>query len=82
MKSPSVQSLVPLTAIALGATALAAQPGQAAEYGYDVDYYDNYETWNYGRTRLRVPSLDHAYRRGAPSYHYAYYAIARPEYLL
>lgn len=82
MKSPSVQSLLPITAIALGATALTASAGHAAEYGYEADHYDNYENWNYGSTRLRVPSLDHAYRRGAPSYHYAYYSIARPEYLL
>lgn len=81
MKPPSIHPLLPSTAIALGATALVAQPSQAADYGY-YDSYQNYDDWSYGDTRLQVPSLDRAYRRGAPTYHYAYYSIARPEYLL
>ena len=79
MKSLSIITLLPSTAIAVGVTALVAQPGQASEYSYD-NY--NYEDWSYSANRMYVPSLERAYRSDAPAYHYAYYSIARPEYLL
>lgn len=79
MKSPSITALLPSAAIAAGVTALVAQPAQALDYSY-ANY--NYEDWSYTANRAYVPSLEKAYRSDAPAYHYAYYSIARPEYLL
>jgi hypothetical protein len=42
----------------------------------------NYDSWTYTANQVAVPALDRAYRPNTPAYHYAYYAIARPEYLL
>lgn len=92
MKLSPLTSVLPATAIAVGVSAIASQPSQAADYTYDYDArydravsYDTtprYHDWNYSGNRVRVPALDRAYRRDAPAYHYAYYSIARPEYLL
>ncbi|MDX2242312.1 MAG: hypothetical protein NW224_16630 [Leptolyngbyaceae cyanobacterium bins.302] len=80
MKLPSLTSLFPATAIAIGVSAIASQPSQAADYSYET--YSNYDDWSYSADRIQLPDLDRAYRRDAPAYHYAYYSIARPEYLL
>lgn len=77
---PSLITVFPAGTIALGVTALLVAPSQAADSGSES--YPEYDTWSYSDTRLYLPDLDHAYRQGAPAYHYAYYAIARPEYLL
>ena len=92
MKLSPLTSVLPATAIAVGVSAIASQPSHAADYNYDyttrydraVSYDTNtrYHDWNYSGNRVRVPALDRAYRRDAPAYHYAYYSIARPEYLL
>ena len=94
MKLSPLTSVLPATAIAVGVSAIASQPSHAADYDYDYNYesrydravsYDTntrYHDWNYSGDRVRVPDLDRAYRRDAPAYHYAYYSIARPEYLL
>jgi len=37
---------------------------------------------SYSQYRMQVPERDLAYRARVPAYHYAYYSIARPEYLL
>jgi len=79
MKRLSLTPILPATAIAVGFSAIASQPSQAADYRYEVS--DNYYNAAYA-DRLALPNLDRAYRRDAPAYHYAYYAIARPEYLL
>lgn len=59
---------------------MVCEPSQAADYSYAP--YPNTDDWAYSNTRIQLPDLDRAYRRDAPAYHYAYYAIARPEYLL
>ncbi|MDX2229867.1 MAG: hypothetical protein NW220_09530 [Leptolyngbyaceae cyanobacterium bins.349] len=80
MKFQSFTTLFPATAIAVGVSAIASQPSYAADYTYEP--YSNYDDWSYSDARIQLPDLDRAYRRDAPAYHYAYYAIARPEYLL
>ncbi|EKQ70887.1 hypothetical protein OsccyDRAFT_1195 [Leptolyngbyaceae cyanobacterium JSC-12] len=80
MKSLSFNSLSPSAAIAVGITAIVSQPSYASDYSYES--YLAYEGWSYSDTRIQIPALDRAYRRDAPAYHYAYYSIARPEYLL
>lgn len=80
MKTPSFTPLLPATTIAVGVSAIVCAPSQAADYSYAP--YPSYDDWSYSDTRLHIPDLDRAYRRDAPAYHYAYYSIARPEYLL
>ncbi|PZV10214.1 MAG: hypothetical protein DCF22_17275 [Leptolyngbya sp.] len=86
MKPESISPIFSATAIALGVTAVFCQPSQAANY--DADYDDgsswsySYDDTSYSDRRLQLPDLDRAYRSDAPTYHYAYYSIARPEYLL
>ncbi|NJP08667.1 MAG: hypothetical protein HC866_03640 [Leptolyngbyaceae cyanobacterium RU_5_1] len=77
MKPLSLKTIIPATAIAVGATAIASQPSHA--YGHD---YSNFRDCSYRHTRIQIPSLERAYRRSAPSYHYVYYYIARPKYLI
>jgi hypothetical protein len=86
MKPPSVKVILPATAIALGVTAILGQSSYAAEglnesYVVDESYVPDIEQ-GYGDTRVQIPDLDAAYQRSAPVSHYAYYSIARPEYLL
>lgn len=80
MKALPLPALLPATTIAVGVSAIVGAPSQAADYGYEP--YPSYDSWSYSDGRLQLPDLDHAYRQDAPAYHYAYYAIARPEYLL
>ncbi|MBF2028230.1 MAG: hypothetical protein IGS48_15935 [Oscillatoriales cyanobacterium C42_A2020_001] len=80
MKSPSSSYLLPSAVIAVGITAIVSQPSYASDYSYES--YSNYDDWSYSDARVQLPALDRAYRSDAPAYHYAYYAIARPEYLL
>jgi hypothetical protein len=80
MKPESISPVFSATAIALGVTAIFSQPSQAADY--DASWSYNYDDTSYSDRRLQLPDLDRAYRDSAPAYHYAYYAIARPEYLL
>lgn len=80
MPTPSLSTFLPATPIAVAVVAIAGAPSPAADYRY-VPYPET-DAWAYSETRLQLPDLDHAYRRDAPAYHYAYYAIARPEYLL
>ncbi|MEX0267914.1 hypothetical protein AB3R30_02110 [Leptolyngbyaceae cyanobacterium UHCC 1019] len=86
MKPESISPIFSATAIALGVTAVFSQPSQAANYDADYDYGSswsyNYDDSSYSDRRLQLPDLDRAYRSDAPTYHYAYYSIARPEYLL
>lgn len=81
MKLPSLNSTLSAAAIAAGISALASQPGHAADYHYE-SYPTDSDDWAYTTDRLQLPDLERAYRQDAPAYHYAYYAIARPEYLL
>jgi len=80
MKASPLTTLLPATTIAVGVCAIASSPSQAADYSYAP--YPSYDDWSYSDTRIQLPDLDRAYRRDAPAYHYAYYSIARPEYLL
>ncbi len=84
MKLSVLTHLVPATAIAVGVSAVASQASYAADYSYEnySNNYANYDDWTYSANRVQLPDLERAYRRDAPAYHYAYYAIARPEYLL
>ena len=86
MKPESISPIFSATAIALGVTAMLSQPSQAADYDADYDYGSSwsysYDDTSYSDRRLQLPDLDRAYRSNAPTYHYAYYSIARPEYLL
>lgn len=83
MKSFPLTTVLPATAIALGATAAASQPAQAYESYYRYHSYSefDYDTQTYGRYQVDVPALRNA-QPSAPGYHYAYYHVARPEYLL
>jgi hypothetical protein len=80
MKLISAKTVIPATAIALGTTAVIGQPSQAYEVTvYPVDDVPTYEapidySSVYPRNQTR--------RQTAPGYHYAYYDIARPEYIL
>lgn len=80
MQNLSLSTFLAAPPIAVTIVAIAGAPSQAADYRY-VPYPDT-DDWAYSETRLQLPDLDRAYRRDAPAYHYAYYAIARPEYLL
>jgi hypothetical protein len=80
MKASSFTPLFPATTIAAGISAIVCTPSQAADYSYVPS--PNPDDWAYTDTRIQLPDLDRAYRPDAPAYHYAYYAIARPEYLL
>lgn len=85
MKPESISPIFSATAIALGVTAIFSQPSQAANYDADYDgssWSYSYDDSSYSDRRLQLPDLDRAYRSDAPTYHYAYYSIARPEYLL
>lgn len=79
MKSLPVTTVLP--AIALGTVAFASQPAQA--YGTELsDYSASDEFMTYGDQRVDVPALRRFSYDRSPSYHYAYYYLARPEYLL
>ncbi len=82
MKPESISPIFSATAIALGVTAVFSQPSQAADYDYGSSWSYHYDDTSYSDRRLQLPDLDRAYRSDAPTYHYAYYSIARPEYLL
>ncbi len=82
MKLLSPQTVIPATAIALGATVLMSEPGAAAEdyYVYPID-----DTTSYNNSVVDYPYLSHRNWGGyqdSPGYHYAYYHVARPEYIL
>lgn len=81
MKLPSLTSALSATVLAAGISAIANQPGHAADYHYESDPTDS-DDGAYTTDYLQLPDLEPAYRQDAPAYHYAYYAIARPEYLL
>ncbi|MGA7934323.1 MAG: hypothetical protein WCA35_12310 [Kovacikia sp.] len=80
MKFLSAKTVIPATAIALGATGVISQPSQAYEVtAYPVDTTPTYEAPvdnSYSSVRNQVS------RQTYPGYHYAYYDIARPEYIL
>ena len=80
MKPSAFTPLLPATAIAVGVSTIFSQPAQASDYAYEP--YSSYDDWSYSDTRVHIPELQRAYRQDAPAYHYAYYSIARPEYLL
>ncbi|UBF24730.1 hypothetical protein K9N68_24115 [Kovacikia minuta CCNUW1] len=83
MKRLSAKNLIPATAIALGTTAVMGQPGHAQAYEvntYPVDVEPVYESapidYSYVSPRSQTT------QQASPGYHYAYYDIARPEYIL
>ncbi len=82
MKLLSPQTVIPATAIALGATVLMGEPGAAADdyYVYPINdstsYSDSVVDYPYLSNRSWVSYQDY------PGYHYAYYQVARPEYIL
>jgi hypothetical protein len=90
-------TLLPAAALALAAIAVNSQPGYAtasdlADSWTDIEpstsgHRDRWQdsesdSWRYRDRTVHIPELDHAYRASAARYHYAYYYIARPEYLL
>jgi hypothetical protein len=80
MKLISAKTVIPATAIALGTTAVISQPSQAYEVTvYPVDDVPTYEApvnYSYVSPRSQIR------HQASPGYHYAYYDIARPEYIL
>jgi hypothetical protein len=84
MKSQSISIVFPAVALSLGATAAFSQPSYA--YSSANDYLNdtriNVDEWTYSDRHVQIPELDQAYRPNPSNYHYAYYYIARPEYLL
>jgi hypothetical protein len=81
MKLLSAKTVIPATAIAVGTTFALSQPGSAAEYAYPLDNTANYEGGyvEYPYFSYADQSRSH---QSYPAYHYAYYYIARPEYIL
>jgi len=66
-----------VASIALGTTAILSQPAAAAEQPINLDYHpDQYPTYDSTDFR-RSESLQRV-----PGFHYAYYYIAQPEYIL
>lgn len=80
MKLLSAKSIIPATAIAVGTTLAMSQPGAAAEQNHypldnsatSEDSYGEYLSYSEQSSSYQV----------YPTYHYAYYDIARPEYIL
>jgi len=85
MKLISTKTIIPATAIALGTTAVMSQTG----YAYEVTVYPVDDAPIYESSQVETPYSPNSYshvnranRQTYPGYHYAYYDIARPEYIL
>ncbi len=85
MKLISTKTVIPATAIALSTTAVMSQPGHA----YEVTVYPVDDAPAYESSQVETPYSSNSYspvnwasRQTYPGYHYAYYDIARPEYIL
>ncbi len=80
MKLLSARTVIPATAIAIGTPLVMGQPGAAADlHTYPLDDLVPFEDVN-GKYSAYADQASSC--QTYPTYHYAYYDIARPEYIL